>query len=235
MPIKNENFPTTVVNHSIYSDYDMYSTTERDKLGNVQKGKIIWNSTLERAEIWNGYDWVEFSNDGLSARLDHLEASHFFEGWGIYADTQYTQSSPQLVSEGQEVILSNNKGFVNETQLPHDVTTFYIDGTEQKFVLSEVDDLFDFLITFDVINDANNGIFDLKAYSKSGTLYWDEQRASVGKQNSVQKISMIAKAIVNQDLLDNGGEMRIEAVSGNLQIFNVRYLIQRSFRHHEHA
>lgn len=60
-------------------------------------------------------------------------------GWGDYRDTQYTSAAPLVVPANTRIIIPNNSGVRDESQLPEDVLSFY-DEDDQRILVTNGSD-----------------------------------------------------------------------------------------------
>lgn len=143
-------------------------------------------------------------------------------GWAYYADTQYTEASPFVVSNGSTLSLPNNAdssitGYLNGNPDLYDGSTINPWAVGDTLTLS---------IRFKVKSSANNGgiALSLDIGGTQGVIVSDGRRLLRGS-NIEQKITFDFTTFCLDTFLANGGTISTESFSGNMSIYDINYLI----------
>lgn len=151
-------------------------------------------------------------------------------GWGSYTDTLFKVATPFAIANGTTDTLENGGQSTTLTQLPLGVTSLYNPVTK-KFVAAKLGDAYTISIRFKAKNSATNGYFTATfdvggalAFSVSDTKTFAK---GAGVEHSfVLDYNLFAGAL----WIANGGTLKITADSGNLQIYDINYLITRTHK-----
>lgn len=148
-------------------------------------------------------------------------------GWALYRDASGT---PVTVTEGNEVLLSNNAGDNIESSLPEGITSLY-DGS--RITPGASGDFYIVRVSFDGYSSNNNGAFSVSMdISAAGDGSIEISRIPVrmlrGAGSMNEKFYTVTFPVYALDTFKtNGASVRIEAVDGDLTFSNAQFLIAR--------
>ena len=148
-------------------------------------------------------------------------------GWATYADTTYTSGAPFSVVADTDTNLPNNKGTVNESQMPADIATFY-DGT---VITGRNGDNLDIMIYFKAVPSAANQWIDIWVDIGGGVGELYRQTLSFPRGSGVERgiLYALPSAYTLGTWEANGGTIRVR--SGNaLDIYDITYNFDRSHK-----
>lgn len=167
--------------------------------------------------VWSGAEWVS-SRNAFAQELQRLQT-----GWGFYVDTEYTNQNPFVVPQGQALKLPNNKGVTIEPNLPLGYSTFY-DGT--KIRTKNINDSITVSVRFKVRSSINQGglAYTLDIGGTQGAIIGDSRRL-LRTANVENPINLESSPFTGSTFIQNGSDVFIEAVSGNLSIYEIAYKI----------
>ena len=167
--------------------------------------------------VWDGSLWVSNRND-ISLELQRLQT-----GWAFYIDDQYTEASPFVVSQGQTVKLPNNAATIINTQLPLGYSDFY-DGN--KINTKNVFDSIAVSVRFKAKGSINQSgmAYYLDIGGTQGRIISDSRRflRTAGVENP---FNLESTPFCGSTFLANGCDVLVEAISGNLSIYDIQYKI----------
>jgi hypothetical protein len=161
----------------------------------------------------------------LNALVTHANNN---TGWASYADTTYTSGSPFVVSVGTTVSLPNNAATTIVSQLPTGSTGLY-DGT--RITPDASGDSYDVRMSFQGFSSVNEGAFALSldisaAGDGSITIASAPVRMVRGSgAGNVQLYTVAIPVFTLGTFLTNGGLIRIEAVDGNITVYDISYVL----------
>lgn len=154
-------------------------------------------------------------------------------GWANYADDEFVQGNPLVVSQGTEIVLPNNAATVIESQIPFDYTQLY---SGSRVLSNNIGDTFTVRVTFKAFGSNNNSGFNLKfdisaLADGSNIISTIPTRMIAGSgQNNEQTYTTSFDLFSLNTYVDNGGVIRIQAVDGNLTIRDIGFFIERKHR-----
>lgn len=152
-------------------------------------------------------------------------------GWASYKDTVYNSGSPFSVTEGDTENLLNNAGTIIDTYLPIGVTSLYNELTGH-ITPENIGDYYVLTVRFKAKNSEATG-----GYADIGL----DLGGAIGLQ-FLESIIFIKGAGVEQNFsiafpfysLDtfvlNGARVKVNAINGNLQIYDIEYQIARTYK-----
>lgn len=148
-------------------------------------------------------------------------------GWASYSDTNYSSISPLIINENDTSVLENNAGSSITSYLPDGIFSFY-DSILNKIILENVGDSYVMRVDFKASSSALNGLAYIKLNIK-GTQNVILQKFITFPKGSdlIHDFSFTFNFYSLHDLVSNGGEIKIESVSGNTSIHDVIFLITR--------
>lgn len=194
---------------------DKMTTAERLN-SEVRNGVVVYDTDLRGFFKVKDGSWVA-DND----------ANDIGTGWAQYSDTVYTSGSPLTINQGNSAILTNNAGSVISTHLPTGVSTFWNNNK----------------ITPQTAGDGYLLGMDFVAWCSATEGYAEISLDIGGSQGVIQKIpisfprgagsgnardfSETAMFYSLDTFIANGGELSIESVRGNINIYDIRFVISR--------
>jgi hypothetical protein len=169
-------------------------------------------------------------NVGRGKINDNFTETYNMTGWARYLDTTYTSGSPLSISSGVRSTLTNNANNKLETQLPSDATKFF-DETTQKFIAINNGDSYNLSIRFKAKIDVNNGYFDIDL-DIGGTQGIISQESVIFTRaaNTEQRFDIDLVLFSGSTFVSNGGSLKITPQNGNMQIYDISFVIVRTHR-----
>lgn len=158
-----------------------------------------------------------------------VELEEDAQGWGLYTDGTYTLGSPFSISQGTTLTtLPNDASTTIETYLPFGVTSFF-GGIANRITPKNEGDSYLVEIRFKAVCSINNGFFDIGIDIGSGSnIIVDQTTELFSKTNGTEQIFSIRFSIYSlATFVSNGGRVFIIARSGNLDIYDIVYKIDR--------
>jgi hypothetical protein len=161
---------------------------------------------------------------------DNFTETYNMTGWARYLDTIYTSGSPLSIASGVRATLTNNANNKLETQLPSDATKFF-DETTQKFIAINNGDSYNLSIRFKAKIDVNNGYFDIDL-DIGGTQGIISQESVIFTRaaNNEQRFDIDLVLFSGSTFVSNGGSLKITPQNGNMQIYDISFVIVRTHR-----
>lgn len=151
-------------------------------------------------------------------------------GWARYDDTQYTSSSTYALTASTPFVLPNNAGSVINDNI--ESTVAFYNGTTQKVMSENVNDVYMVTIAFKAKISNANGYMDLYLEGGNGTPY-DRVRTIITfpKGNDVEHVMTINfPYYADADVVANGLSVKgVASHSG--EIYDVIYFIQCTQKH----
>jgi len=143
----------------------------------------------------------------------------FSSSKGLYLDGTYTVSSPFVVSEGSNVLIPNDKS----TVIIEDDGVLY-DGT--VVTPNTLNAYINVSIRFKLKSSTDQGAIRV-SLDIGGTVgvFTEDSRRLLGDAEEEQPVSFSLDAFSSQTFIDNGGVLRIEAVQGEISLYDINYLI----------
>lgn len=178
-----------------------------------------------------GSDGVEGANNGKTKNYTVAELKSYINtgvnllGWARYDDSQYTELSPLNLTDGVVVTLPNN---ANNVVSSPSAPTFYNSST-QKIQATGINNVYMLTVVFKAkAANANTthlefrmtGVGDFDRISKSLTFY----KANDTEENFHE----VYQYYSDQDFVDNGVTLKINAVGGNVELYDIIYFIQKT-------
>lgn len=150
-------------------------------------------------------------------------------GWAQYSDTQYTLSSPLVVSQGSEVALTNNAGSAITSQLPLGVDKMY-NGTTNKLIPVKFGDGYLLRIDFGRYTTSQTGYGEVHldiggAQGKIITIPVDFPRGT-GVSNA-KPFTATEFVYSFGDFIANGGTLTYESVRGITSVYDIKFIITK--------
>ena len=145
-------------------------------------------------------------------------------GYGVYADGQFLDSSPLVISPNSQEILPNNSATVVE-ELPYDVETFYNPVT-QKYVLADNKALYNVRVRFKVSPNAEQSIANL-SFSKGTTDLPYSHDFVLRGDNKVQEVDITTVVNGHEAIVANGLSIRVKTFDRLINIYNIEVTIAK--------
>ena len=153
-------------------------------------------------------------------------------GWAQYGDTQYTPVNPFIVTAGSRVKLPNNGLAVINKELPLGVASLY-DLTNQKILGIADGDGYLLRVNFKCYTDSQNGFAEL-SLDIGGTLGEIIEALIIFPRgtgsNNVRPYSSTTLTYSLGTFVSNGGDVFIEGIRGSTSIYDITYVIQRTYK-----
>lgn len=152
-------------------------------------------------------------------------------GWAQYGDDEYTSSNLFVVNVGDRLKLPNNGNSNITKELPTGVTELY-DSTNQKIIGVENGDGYLLRINFKAFTDNNNGYAEL-SLDIGGTQGEIIETPVIFPRgtgsNNVRPYTSTTLTYSLGTFVANGGDIYIEGVRGTTSIYDITYVIQRTY------
>lgn len=160
---------------------------------------------------------------GVSAeRLN--EAIKDYGGYGFYSNTNHTQGSPLVISQGATQPLDFNN--VIREKLPSGLGALFSSGRIRSDV---VDATYDLRIGFYAAPSVNNGAFsvavDISAAGDGSIVVAEDARRMIRGGNDYQFYTIPLPAFSAETYVANGGLVRFTAVDGNISLYGLQLLV----------
>ena len=167
--------------------------------------------------------------DGGIKINDNFTELYSVLGWIQYSDDEYTSGAPQSVLSGNTATLQNNGATVLNTYKPTSVTDLY-DDTTQRMTPENIGDGYSMSIRCKLKTTNNNDYINIKLNIGSGSdiIILQESVRLVKGANTEQFINVNFDFFTLDTFVANGGLIEIEAVNGNLSIYETNYVIKRT-------
>lgn len=146
-------------------------------------------------------------------------------GWAAYKDTTYTTSSRLTVSPGSDTVLPNNSGSVVGSFSPPDIANLY-DGTVITGIQGEGR-----LITVEMKLEPQTGANYMDMWFDIGGSVGEIYRRTVAfpKGSGAEYNHVSTTAVYTLDTWEaNGATVYVRPDGGNVEIWNIRYVIHRT-------
>lgn len=147
-------------------------------------------------------------------------------GWEEMEDTAHLVGSPQVVTAGTTANLSNNKGVLRNNMLPSGVTTFF-DSATSKLTPALEDDYYQVDLMFKVKNSVLSGYFDVWVDIGGVGERFRQTMICPKAANTETNINISFSHFTTALFALNGGVIKIEAATGNLDIYDKQFRIVR--------
>jgi hypothetical protein len=151
-------------------------------------------------------------------------------GWVQINDTQYTEESPFTVSEGSTVVLPNNGGNTIDTYIPSDTNELY-SVSDAKFTPTNIGDAYVIAVRFRAKSSKNFG--GLKVGIDIGgelNTFVQQSEAFIREANTEQYFNMVFNLFTLDTFVANGGQIKFTAITGDMEVYEIRYVITRVFK-----
>lgn len=161
---------------------------------------------------------------------DNFEELYKAQGWALYTDTTYTDVSPFTILSGVRTKIPNDSGAGITTQLPLDTATFY-NSVTGKLIGTNDGDLLSVTLRFKAKMSVNNGYFDLDI-DIAGTqgIISGESVIFSRVANTEQRFDIDLDYFTGSTFLANGGDFNITPLNGDLEMYDIQFLIKRLIR-----
>ena len=153
-------------------------------------------------------------------------------GWARYDDTQFTTGSEKILSASVEYTIPNNAGNIVDEHI-HSNLAFYNSASQKVQAENEADVYVATIVFRTSASNANQTFLRVQLDSSNGTPY-----ERVGYDFNYAKGNNIAHAFhqvfqyyADTSFVENGSQWKIEAVGGDVKIWDIIYFIQRTQNH----
>jgi len=201
----------------------------------VMKANAL-SSSADKTIYVDGFK-IEYNDKNLGLPTAYTEPSELANvkdvmglGWASYVDTAKTVGAPFTIAEGVTSTLPNNAGTVIDTYIPTGVTAFY-DQATSKITPENVGDYYSFAIRFKAKNTNIAGYFDfgIDIGGSLGIIFKETQLFLKGA-NTEQAFSITCNGYSLDTFIANGGLIKINAILGDLSIYDIQYQINRTYK-----
>jgi len=196
-------------------------------------GVVCQNLTGGNSDPLLLVDWVVVYQDvGLVYSQSEVDAflvdkiNVLDTGWEEMEDTVHLVGSPQLLTAGNTANLSNNKGVLRNNILPFGVTTFF-DSATSKLTPALENDFYQVDLMFKVKNSVLSGHFDVWVDITGIGERFRQSRICPKTANTETNINISFSHFTSDLFALNGGVIKIEAITGNLEIYDKQFRIVR--------
>jgi len=219
----------------VYDAWNTFYQVFPMEVGDIFDCQLKAQSTEIGSKIYLDGFKIEFDDRELGIPSRYMPtlisvADEVGTGWASYVDTVYTVGSPFDILEGVTSTLPNNAGTVIDDYLPTGVTNFY-DQATQKITPENVGDFYSFSIRFKAKNNNIAGYFDfgIDIGGSLGIIFKETQLFLKGA-NTEQCFSITCNGYSLDTFLANGGQVKIESILGDMEIYDIQYQINRTFK-----
>ena len=173
-----------------------------------------------RKILYNIMSWAT----GKERRVDNLLAQG---DWQFIQLGNYTSASPLAIAQGTTSKLSFQANNISYTT-GRDLSINY-NYVAQKFMPKQLNDVFLAEVRMKVRCSSQNGHFDVLL--ECPTVAYNPIQATTNgvpkSANTEQFVSTSVPVFIGQDIITNGLEVKVNAVAGNLQIYDVSFMVVR--------
>lgn len=166
--------------------------------------------------------------DNASGKIVYL-TSPDWTGWANYVDNGYTEGAPFTLAQGVTDTLMNHADSIISAQTPLDVTNFYNAAT-QSLIGENIGDGYLLRISFAAKNTNNNGWFSVSLDLGGGLITAKDSRIFYKLQNTEQLFNIVIPYYTLNTFIANGARVMITAEEGDMEIYNIGYLIFRTHK-----
>lgn len=145
-------------------------------------------------------------------------------GYAVYADGQFLDSNPLVISPNSQEVLPNNSATKVE-ELPYDVETFY-NPVSQKYVLEDNKALYSVRVRFKVSPDAQQSVANL-SFSKGTTDLPYSHDFVLRGDNKVQEVDITTTIHGHEAIVANGLSIRVKTFDRLINIYNIEVTIAK--------
>lgn len=148
-------------------------------------------------------------------------------GWASYQDTAYTSGSPLTLADGIRSTLQNNSGTVVNSSIPTGVTKLYDNGTS-KITPVSIGDGIHLSIRFMAVPSAVNTYLIFGVDIGGGSDIFQKTEVLPRGAGVANPVSIDVQGYALSTFIANGGLIKITAIGGNIQVYNVEFQIHRT-------
>jgi hypothetical protein len=147
-------------------------------------------------------------------------------GWARYIDTQYTEASPLNLTDQVKVTLPNNAGTITKSR----ITSDFYDLATQKIIGLQINEVQIISIEFKAqAPNANQTHLDLSIEDGGANIQNLEKAIGFIKGNATTEVfHNMFQYYIDQQFIDNGATIKIQAHGGTATIWDIEYFIQRT-------
>lgn len=220
----NLNTSRDIGNSSLEDRADRITTAQMNALY-PEEGRTIYNTDDNVLMFYDGTQWLALVSTEYMENYAGIYRAE--QGWGIYANSNYTHLAPFAVAEGNTTLLDFNAADSVETHLPGDVTSF-LDPATNTFTPVGLNSVYMFNLFVEASSSANDGLAFFEIYS-NGNKFRDEVMNFAKGANTHQGFNFSSTQVVSQPILDNGFNIRFKAEVGSLELHDIKLTITKLF------
>lgn len=146
------------------------------------------------------------------------------QGWGSYKDSQYTSSSPFLLSVSSQAVIPNNASEEIEN-LPVNVASFY-NPLSQKYLLQDPDGLYSVRVRFKTMASDTPSFINLSMSKDTTEVPFSEDKVLRG-DSSTQDFTFSTEIYGDSALATNGLSIRIKTYDRAVSVYNIEVLVAK--------
>lgn len=191
--------------------------TDAERLNyNIEEGAYVTTSS----GVWTVYngEWV---------KLHPQSGAGTGTGWARYDDDQYTSASKLTLLENTETILPNNAATVYRS---YDGIDYY-SGSANTVLADNLNDVYLMTVVFKAsAPNANQTFLRVQLDSQNGTPYTrvGEDVPFPKGNDVVHDEHMMFQYYADSSFVENGSQIKIEAVGGAAEIWDIIFFIQKT-------
>lgn len=145
-------------------------------------------------------------------------------GYGVYADGQFLESNPLVISQNSQEVLPNNSTTIVE-ELPYGVETFY-SLIGQKYILESTNSLYSVRVRFKVSPDSQQSIANL-SFSKGTTDLPYNHDFLLRGDSKPQDVDLTTIVHGHEAIVANGLSIRVKTFDRSISIYNIEVTIAK--------
>lgn len=205
-----------------------YKSQTTYELGNIQtvltnvNGSTTFKYNVKTGIVGGGF-YSKLNNANAFAQIGDIGT-----GWETYLDKALSPSNPLIIAEGDSETLTNagNKTYIIEQ--PIGVTALYNPLTS-KITPELLGDNYTVIATFKAFSTVALGQFE--AYITTGLSNIQPHTTLLSRGiGIVQECRLIFDIEADEELMTNGGLIKINAISGDVAIYGVKFKIVRTHK-----
>lgn len=162
---------------------------------------------------------------------DNFDEVYAFTGGAQYVDGTYTVGSPLSITSGSRVKITCDNNTIIDGDVPAEFTSGMWDATTNTLQAVRDKDRFVLEVRFKAKNSVNNGHFDIEIDIGGGIGVIGRVSENFTRSaNTEQSFKPVFVYFTGSTFISNGGEIYIDAKSGNLEIYDIEILPTRVHR-----
>lgn len=190
---------------------------------NINRGTAPQDPTAD--DLYTASGIINSNNNEFNAYIVEVKNR---TGGAQYIDDIYSELEPLTITQGNRVKLTCNNATVINNNIPSDFINGMWDNTNNKLLAVNNKDIFSTEIRFKAKNSVNNGFFDIEIdISGSVGVISRVSQNFTRSADTEQSFKPIFNYFTGTTFISNGGEIYINAVKGNLEIYDIEILPNR--------